>query len=60
MVILLFLNHLNTMVISEMTSFSFRIMVLNSKISPGNLRVSVPVFDNHPTTLGLLIFLRIP
>ncbi len=59
MVILVFLNYLNTMVISEMTSFSFGTMVQNWKNSPGNLWVSVPVFDNRPTTL-LMIFLGIP
>jgi hypothetical protein len=59
MVILVFLNYLNTMVISEMTSFSFRTMVPNSENSTGNLWVSVPAFDNRPTTL-LMIFMGIP
>ncbi len=43
-----------------MTSFSFRTMVSNSKNSPGNLWVSVPVFDNRPTTLLMIFFLGIP
>jgi hypothetical protein len=48
----IFLNYLNTMVISEMASFGFRTMVPNSKNSPGNLWVSVPPNNTAHDLLG--------